>query len=95
MDDQTGRERAKKRVEEIRGFYQHLLTYVLVNAFLFILNLLTSPGAWWFYWPLLGWGIGIGAHAASVFAIGGLWGEDWEERKVKQLMEKRQRRHDD
>ena len=88
MDDQAGYERAKKRVEDIRGFYHHLLIYVLVNAFLFVLNILTSPGDLWFYWPLLLWGIGIVAHAASVFASGGLWGKDWEERKIKQLMEK-------
>ena len=94
MDDEAGYERAKKRVEGIRGFYQHLLVYLLVNAFLFVLNMLTSPGDLWFYWPLLFWGIGIVAHAVSVFASGGLWGKDWEERKIKQLMEKDPRRVD-
>lgn len=95
MDEQTGYERAKKRVEEIRGFYQHLLVYVLVNAFLFVLNILTSPRDLWFYWPLLFWGVGIVAHAASVFASGGLWGKNWEERKIKQLMEKDPRQRED
>jgi hypothetical protein len=94
MDEQAGRERAKKRVDEIKGFYQHLLVYVLVNIFLFVLNVLTSPRDLWFYWPLLGWGIGVVAHAASVFAIGGVWGKDWEERKIKQLMERESRRRD-
>ncbi|MFH1501654.1 MAG: 2TM domain-containing protein [Candidatus Eisenbacteria bacterium] len=93
MDDQTGYERAKKRVEELKGFYHHLLVYVLVNLFLFVLNVLTSRGDWWFYWPLLGWGVGLGAHAASVFAGRGFWGKEWEERKIKQIMEKERRRH--
>ena len=94
MDDQTEYKRAKMRVGAIRGFYQHLQTYVLVNSFLFVLNLLTSPGDWWFYWPLLGWGIGLVSHAVSVYGMGSLWGKDWEERKIKRIMEKNRRRRD-
>jgi hypothetical protein len=94
MDDQAAYEHAKKRVGELRDFYTHLMVYVLVNLFLFVLNLLTSPGAWWFYWPLLGWGIGIVAHALSVFSGTAFWGKDWEDRKIKQLMEKDSRRRD-
>ncbi len=47
-------EKAKKRVEEIKGFYTHLIVYVCVNIVLVIINLVTSPGALWFYWPLMG-----------------------------------------
>ncbi len=43
MDEQARYEKARKRVEEIKGFYTHLLTYVLVNLALFVLNLITSP----------------------------------------------------
>ncbi|MDD5689640.1 MAG: 2TM domain-containing protein [Caldisericia bacterium] len=81
----------KKRVEEIRGFYSHLLAYVLVNILLFIINLLTSPGVFWFYWPLLGWGIGVLVHAIGVFGLFGFLGKEWEERKIKELMEKEKR----
>lgn len=88
MDEQAMYERAKKRVEEIKGFYAHLLTYVLVNLGLFLINLVTSPGHYWFFWPLFGWGIGIVAHAAGTFGPGRLWGAAWEERKIKQLVEK-------
>jgi uncharacterized membrane protein YdjX (TVP38/TMEM64 family) len=95
MDDPARYERAKRRVGEITGFYRPLLVYVLVNVLLFVLNILTSPGNLWFYWPLLGWGTGIVAHAALVFGSGRLWGESWRERKIKQLMEKEQHRADD
>jgi len=88
MNDQARYERAKKKVEEIRGFYIHLLVYVLVNSFLFLTNFLTSRGDWWFYWTSVGWGIGVAAHAFSLFVGRGLWGKDWEERKIKQIMEK-------
>ena len=86
MTDRVSYEEAKKRVEELKGFYQHLIVYLLVNTFLFVVNLLTSRGNWWFYWPLFGWGIGVTAHGASVFMSGGFLGKSWEDRKIRQLM---------
>ena len=86
MDEQARYEDAKKRANEIKEFYQHLTTYVLVNAFLFAVNKLTSPGYNWFIWPLLGWGLGLVLHALSVF--GRLWGRDWEKRKIKEIMDR-------
>jgi fatty acid desaturase len=74
--------RARKRAKERKGFYTHAMTYVLVNIGLFVINLLAG-GGWWFYWPLIGWGIGLGVHALSVF----WFGQDGEERKTRQLME--------
>ena len=85
-------EAAKERVEEIKGFYVHLFIYVVVNIGLILIDVLTSPYNLWFYWPLLGWGIGIVAHATSVFGIKGILGKDWEERKIKELMERDKKR---
>lgn len=82
-------QQAKKRVGQIKGFYKHLALYVLVNALLLTINIVTSPTWLWFYWPLLGWGMGIAAHWVSVFGIGNVLGKDWEERKIKELMDKR------
>jgi class 3 adenylate cyclase len=42
------------------GFFGHLTTFLIVNAGLFILNLLTSWSLHpWFLYPLGGWGIGL------------------------------------
>ena len=65
--DEEEYKRAKKRVEALKGFYIHLGVYVLVNLFLFLLNIITAPDHLWFFWPLLGWGIGVVLHAASTF----------------------------
>ncbi len=67
MDEQQRYEDARKRVEEIKGFYMHLIAYVVINAFLFVLNVLTSPRHYWFFWPLLGWGVGLALHALTTF----------------------------
>lgn len=39
-------------------FHAHLWSYIIVNGALILINIMT-PGAWWFQWPLLGWGIGL------------------------------------
>lgn len=52
------------------GFKIHFAAYVGVNLLLIVVNLLTTPDKLWFYWPLLGWGIGIFAHGASIYYSG-------------------------
>jgi hypothetical protein len=81
-------EKAKKRVEEIKGFYTHLAVYVCVNAVLVLINLVTNPESLWFYWPLMGWGIGVFFHAMSVFVFSRFPGRQWEDRKIKEIMDK-------
>jgi hypothetical protein len=83
----------RTRVQAVKGFYVHASAYVLVNVALFVINLLVG-GGWWFYWPLIGWGIGLGVHALSVFGFGGggPWGQAWEERKIRELMDQDRRR---
>ncbi len=85
-------ERAKKRVEEKMGFFSHLAVYLIVNAILLAINLSQSPGEYWFYWPLLGWGIGVFFHGMGIF----VWGEGsaLKGRMIEEEM-RRYKRHDD
>ncbi len=95
MDREQLYEKARRRVEEIKGFYVHLIVYILVNLGLYLLNRYTSPGHWWFYYPLGGWGIGLLMHFVSIFGIPGLFDKDWEDRKVEQLVKKMEERQRD
>ena len=45
----------------VLGFFKHLIVFVLVNLFLFGLNVVTG-GPWWFQNVLFGWGIGLFFH---------------------------------
>jgi len=83
-DKDKSYERAKKRVKEIKSFYGNLISYCIVIPFLAIINFITSPKDIWFYFPMLGWGIGVIAHGMSVFAIG----KSWEEKKIREILEK-------
>ena len=58
---------AKRKV----GLYIHATVYVAVNVLLITINLSTATGGLWFQWPLLGWGIGLLAHAAAAFSLAG------------------------
>lgn len=82
---------AKERVERIKGFYGHLVSYIVINLALYVINLVTYPNDfwfdYWFYWQLLIWGIGLVFHAIIVFYSFSFFGKEWEEKKVKQFMQ--------
>jgi hypothetical protein len=86
--EETKYQKAKERVEAIKGLYIHLIVYVVVNLILFSINMIVSPDSLWFFWPLIGWGVGLFIHVLSVFGLGPGFGADWEERKIRELMEK-------
>lgn len=46
-----------------RGLLLHALIFLLVNAALFGINFLTTPGEWWVLFPVFGWGLGLLLHA--------------------------------
>jgi hypothetical protein len=84
-------ERARKRAKELRDFYGHLITYVVVCTLLVVIDLADSSpteteylGMTWAYWPILGWGVFVAIHAISTF----FGFSRWEERKAQQLYEK-------
>lgn len=83
-------ERARDRVQEIKGFYAHAAMFLLVNVALAVLNLATlakNDGVIWFIWPLIGWGIVLAVHAISVWGIGRFLGRDWEERHIQRELD--------
>ena len=89
MEDQQAYNRAKKRVRQIKGFYIHAGVYGVVNLLLIAINSATTPRQIWFFWPLIGWGIGLAAHGLSVFGLGEFLGAEWEERKIKKIIDER------
>lgn len=89
-DYEALRREAEQRVDQLQGFYRHAAIYVLVNTGLVAIDLMTSPGLLWAFWPILGWGIKLGAHAIRTF--GGDAGPfaSWRERKVQEYVIRKQ-----
>lgn len=88
-DESMAYSRASKRVKEIKGFYSNLLSYCLVIPFLIFINLYTAPKFQWFWFPMLGWGIGLGSHAFQVFGLG----RDWEEKQIQKILDKQNQKN--
>lgn len=63
------REREARQIIKRRHFYVHLSVYVAVNLMLIAIWALVGGGFPWFLFPLMGWGIGIVAHAATAFLL--------------------------
>ncbi|SFR75982.1 2TM domain-containing protein [Maribacter stanieri] len=93
--------RAKKKVKELKGFYIHLLVYVLVNLFLMTVTIMgiMSSGASFsealfnfgtFSTPFF-WGIGLAFHAAKVFGYSPFFSKDWEQRQINKYVEEEER----
>jgi hypothetical protein len=78
-------ESAKTIVQARRGLYAHAIVYFIVNSVLFTVDTLT-PGGPWFFWPLLGWGVGLAINAVMV--VGGFVpGSEAEERAIQRYLQ--------
>jgi transcriptional regulator with XRE-family HTH domain len=77
---------AFESVHNLKSFYSHLITYVVVITLLFIINFISSPGYIWAVWPALGWGFGIISHAVKAFELFNLFSPEWEKRQVEKRL---------
>jgi|SRR5690606_654174 len=92
-DEEIKYEIARKRVVKIKGFYTHLVVFLVVNLLVVFLNIYNlKPGESYFkienFFTAIFWGIGILIHALGVFGLELIFGSKWEERKIREIMEK-------
>ena len=77
---------ALARVRKIKGFYIHATQYVVIIAFLCVVNLLTFPHYLWVRWAALGWGLGLALHGLRAFDKIPFLNGDWERRQVERYL---------
>tara|TARA_R110002073_G_scaffold8207_1_gene45665 strand:- start:103617 stop:103970 length:354 start_codon:yes stop_codon:yes gene_type:complete len=98
--------KAKKRVKDIKGFYSHLAVYIVINICIssIILYGLTHDDDYdfsgaighigvystWFFW-----GIGLFFHWLGVFGFKNFFGKNWEDKKIKEMMNQENERSDE
>ena len=88
--------KAKKRVKEVKDFYLHLTVYIIVNLILIIINLGVFQSGFSGIeipkWPMFTtpffWGIGLFFHGLKAFKGNFKFLNDWEDRKIKEYMDK-------
>ena len=100
----TKYEEALKHVKKIRGFHRHVLVYFIINIVIvalgwklanFVLTTTPNPEKGFVDWmhinvwstPVL-WGIGLLIHGLYVYRFKFSFFKGWEERKIKELMDK-------
>lgn len=86
MESEDLIKKAEKRAEEKMGFFVHFGVYILVNVLLIFVWWFTNGGDVfpWFIFPLIGWGIGLGAHFIGVYATYNLL-EKMTEKELRKL----------
>ena len=77
----------KEKVENLREFYEHLAIYVIVNFFIYLTDILNPSKDFELHKISILWGVFLLFHAAAVF-FEIFFGADWEEKKIKQLINK-------
>lgn len=82
--ENTAYYRAKKRVEQLKGFYGNLISYCCVIPVLIFINLNYMPEFQWFWFSAAGWGFGLTMHAFQTFG----YGANWEQKKIQEIMNK-------
>ncbi len=80
-------EMAQRKEKRIKGFYIHTIDYICVNLFIIVANSLDSSKGFADadgYMTALFWGFGL----LAVFAPDFILGNNWEERKIQEYMNK-------
>ncbi|RAJ16846.1 2TM domain-containing protein [Olleya aquimaris] len=86
-------ERAKIRVKKIKGFYTHLLIYVVINLVIVYINIQNlEPGESYFQYrnfiTLTLWGFALIIHALTTFLPNFILGVNWEQRQIEKFISK-------
>lgn len=86
--EQELRKLAVSRLKKKRDFSTHVVIYVIVNAMLVGIWAVTGAGFFWPIFPILGWGIGVGANAWDVYGRKPIT-EDEVQRETERLRSER------
>lgn len=87
-DPDVMRAEALRWVRKKRIFYTVLGIYLVLSLMWFAIDMADGTESLWFYWPMLGTGIGVAITGIAFFGIGGLFGADWEKRQVDRYLER-------
>tara|TARA_R110002012_G_scaffold295547_1_gene492162 strand:- start:1143 stop:1436 length:294 start_codon:yes stop_codon:yes gene_type:complete len=91
FNDQKALEKARKRVKDLKGFYDHLIVFIVIHLLILAAVLYFNGDLRFFItFTLLGWGIGLFIHALVVFKWNPFTSDDWEQRKLKQFIEEQE-----
>jgi hypothetical protein len=77
-DRNSARDEARRWVRRKRIFYRIVGIYLSLSLMWFTIDMLDGPDSLWFYWPMLGSGLGVLVIGIVMGGLGGLFGAGWE-----------------
>jgi 2TM domain len=83
------REEARRYVRRKRILYTVIGIWIALSLMWLTIDLLDDSSSFWFYWPMLGTGIGVAITAIVLLGLGGLFGADWERREMDKYLRRR------
>lgn len=87
MQQDPAYRKAKERVQEIKGFYNHLIIFTVIHVMI-LATILYFNGDLKFFitFTALGWGIGLLVHAVIVFKWNPFTVKQWEHLILKNII---------
>jgi hypothetical protein len=82
-------EEARRYVRRKRIFFTVLGIWIALCLMWFTIDMLDDSSSFWFYWPMLGTGIGVAITAIVLLGVGGLLGVDWERKEIEKFLDRR------
>ena len=82
-------EEARRHVRRKRIVYLVIGIWIALSLMWFVIDMADDSSSFWFYWPMLGTGIGVAITAIVLLGIGGLFGADWERREIDRYLRRR------
>ena len=79
-------EDGRRHVRRKRIFYTVLGVWLALSAMWLAIDLADDSSSFWFYWPMLGTGIGVAITGIVLLGIGGLFGAEWERREIDKYL---------
>jgi len=78
-------EEARRYVRRKRVFYT---TWDLARPQLmwFAIDMLDDSSSLWFFWPMLGTGLGVAIAGIVLVGFGGFFGAEWERREIDKYL---------
>ena len=82
-------EEARRYVRRKRIFSTVLAIWIAFSLMWFAIDLLDDSSSFWFYWPMLGTGIGVAITGIVLLGLGGLFGVEWKRREIDKYLRRR------
>ena len=82
-------EEARRYVRRKRIFFTVFAIWIALSLMWFLIDMRDDSSSVWFYWPMLGTGIGVAITGIVLLGVGGLFGADWERREVDKYLRRK------